>query len=59
MYKMYKEVKKIQPELISNKELKIVIDDIRHFLIGVKVEYQTNQHLIGIKYLFRDFLVKA
>ena len=51
---MYQELKRVQPELISNEELRIFVNDIRKYLGQNKEDYETNQRLLGMKYLFVD-----
>ena len=46
--KMHKDLKKVQSEAIRNDKLKLLMNDIRYFLIGAEVEYQMNQYLIGM-----------
>ena len=46
---MYKELKQIQKEEISNKELHVIINDMRKFLQSEKEDYETNQYYLGMK----------
>ena len=56
---IYKDLKTVQSEVISNTELRMIVNNIRKFLRGVtdEDEYEMNQYKIGIKYLFRGFVV--
>ena len=51
MIDLYKNIKSIQKELISNENLKAMINDIRKYLSGEQNndEYQTNQYFIRMK----------
>ena len=54
---IYKELKSIQRDEISNKELRAIIRDIRKFLCEVEDDFKTNQYYIGMQYLFRGFAI--
>ena len=57
--KIYKEMKKVQPDNICNIELREMVNNIRKYLRGgEKVEYDTNQVAISMKQLFRMFIIK-
>ena len=51
-------MKKIQLEEVLNKELRAMINDIRRFLKQEEKEMEINQMVIGMKYLFRGFVIK-
>ena len=56
---MYKELKQVQLELITNEEMRSFINNIRKFLRQSKEDYKTNQSSFGIKHLFRGFVIKV
>ena len=54
---MYKELKSEQDKETSNEQLCGMINDIRDFLNQSEGDYKTNQSFIGMKYLFRGFVI--
>ena len=40
-------------------EVRQIIEDIRKFLYNREEEYKTNQFVLGMKYLFRGFAIRA
>ena len=58
---LYKDLKKIQKEITSNEQLRVMINDIRKFIRGIwdEDEYETNQVIIGIAELFCRNIVKV
>ena len=56
--KIYKELKAKQPEEISNEEVRMVVEDIRRFLRNNGEEIESNQGMLGIKYLFRGISIR-
>ena len=49
----------MQPEIITNTEIKSFINDIRKFLKQSEENYETNQDSISMKYLFWGFIIKV
>ena len=58
---MYKELKSIQKETITNEILWTNINDIRKYLRNVQDinEYETNQTFLGMKQLFQGYAIIA
>jgi len=56
---MYKELKQVQLEIITNIEMRSFISDNQKFLRQSEEDYKTNQGSIGMKYLFRGFIIKV
>ena len=56
---IYNKLKWVQPELILKEELRMVINDIRKYIRQNEDDFEMNQGLIGIKYLFWGFVIKV
>ena len=56
--KIYEESKRVQPNEVSNEELRKIVNDIRKFLNRNEEEHKTNRSAIGFKHLFRGFIIK-
>ena len=56
---MHNKLKRIQPKSNLNRELKIVINDIRKYLRQNEDNFDINQRLIRMKYLFQGFAIKV
>ena len=50
---------KSKPKNIQYEELFDIVEDILMYMeVGDEEEYTTNQHIIGMRSLFRDYIVK-
>ena len=56
---MHSKLKRNQSDKIPNKELQVVVNNIRRYLRGNNNEYKTNSVTIGMKCLFREFSIKV
>ena len=53
------DLKKKQKVDVTDSQLRLLINDIRKFMREDEDDYETNQEIIGIKYFFRGFSIKA
>ena len=56
---MYKELKQVQLESITNEKIRSFINDIRKFLRQSEEDYETNQDSFGMKHLFHGLMIKV
>ena len=56
---LHKDMKKIQVEGKLDKEVRSLIEDIRKHLREDTEDLETNHQLIGMRYLFHIFSIKA
>ena len=51
--------KKMQVEGVTDEEIRTLIEDIKKMLREDLLEFETNQQVIRMKWLFRGFSIKA
>ena len=50
---------RVQESVVTDEELRILIEDIRKSMREELEDFETNQHVIGMKHLFRGLSTKA
>ena len=56
---LHEDIKKVQVPEVTEEELRALIEEIRNFIREDLEYFETNQQVIGMKYLIRGFSIKA
>ena len=58
IYNLERKLPKIANKVIDLEEVVMMINNIRSYLIQWQIDFETNQHFLGMKYLFWGYIIK-